>query len=352
MERVEVMSRFPSENRTSLVTLDKGAARPTQRGSAPRSADEPRLALGEDLEDLLRASVLNAPQNAADRVLARLPRNPLWGSWAQPCTNVMLTSVSSVPSLVPVGAWVAHPKEATLHGQSPPGNNSRRSVAHHQTCHQALADNWLTPSFTSQALPKMSGPDWLLSPRSNVSLSLLSSSCVLCVWKFSQNSHNNILKITRLDESGHVITERRLGSEYHGSDRQQTCATDPQMTATSTGWMHATATAHLQIRRPCQVSVRRHSPVMQRNIASRHQVPSEGYQVAHVRPRRPPFDQGPFSRFAVHEQEEIILTRRCRPLLQKPEWPEKLMSSRGNNRPESSTRPRTTRTRPLPPSST
>ena len=34
--------------------------------------------------------------------------------------------------------WVAHPKEATHDGQSPPGNNSRGSVAHHRTCLAAV----------------------------------------------------------------------------------------------------------------------------------------------------------------------------------------------------------------------
>ena len=59
----------------------------------------------------------------------------------------MLTAVSSVRALVPVGARVALPKEATLDGQSPLSNPK---AAHHRTCLAALTDTWLTPSFTSQ----------------------------------------------------------------------------------------------------------------------------------------------------------------------------------------------------------
>ena len=63
-----------------------------------------------------------------------------------------------------VGAWDALPRRvATLHGQSPLGNNYRGSVAHHRTCLAALTDTWLAPSFTSQAPPQGSGPGWLLS---------------------------------------------------------------------------------------------------------------------------------------------------------------------------------------------
>ena len=46
-----------------------------------------------------------------------------WGSWAPPCTNVMLIAVSSVRTRESAGAWVAIPqRKATLDGQSPQSN--------------------------------------------------------------------------------------------------------------------------------------------------------------------------------------------------------------------------------------
>ena len=146
--RHQTHARLPQERR--------GGA----RSSAPRSAVEPCLHL-VIFDDLVRKTLQNLswektvktlttiwPPPSAPRPL--LPKNPLWGSWAPPCTNVMLTAVSSVRALVSTGARVAPPKEATHDGQSPPGNNSRGSVTHHRTCLAALADTWLTPSFTSQ----------------------------------------------------------------------------------------------------------------------------------------------------------------------------------------------------------
>ena len=57
----------------------------------------------------------------------------------------------------PRGRGSAHPKVADTRRTSPPGNNSRGSVAHHWTHHAAPADPWLAPSF------HQSEPDWLLS---------------------------------------------------------------------------------------------------------------------------------------------------------------------------------------------
>ena len=68
--------------------------------------------------------------------------------------DVKMTRRVVLYTYCPVGAWVAHPKETTHRGQSPPGNNSPGSVAHKRTCLAALNNTWLAPGFTSQHLHK------------------------------------------------------------------------------------------------------------------------------------------------------------------------------------------------------
>ena len=136
---VEIMSRISNVNcARGSFTSEDGATRPTTTLQV----------LGENLEDL--SPRRRCAPLARLRLPFPLPRNPLWGTWARPWTRRMFVA-SSLCTVVPVGAWVAHPKDATLHGQGPPGNNSRRSVTHHRTCHAGFTDTWLTLSFTSQS---------------------------------------------------------------------------------------------------------------------------------------------------------------------------------------------------------
>ena len=67
------------------------------------------LALGEnqDLGDASRLLQTHPPSTIQE---------PTLGSWAAPWTRIMFVA-SSLCTVVPVGAWVAHTKEATLHGQ-------------------------------------------------------------------------------------------------------------------------------------------------------------------------------------------------------------------------------------------
>ena len=166
---VEEMSRL--QVRTASRPLDPGPhsrrkpqeIHPKARSRRRTAAPDPRivvllheallnshLVLGEDLEDLLRAYVLDLFHETQQKLswektletnrrsgtaVLSLPKNPLWSSsWALPSTLVMLNAVSSVRALVPLGARETLSKEATHDGQSLPGNNSRKSVAHHRTC--------------------------------------------------------------------------------------------------------------------------------------------------------------------------------------------------------------------------
>ena len=164
------MSKFPSELHGLLHVGERrrqAHARQLTWGasqSAPRSALlNSHLVLGEDLEDLLHAGVLDDLLRKTLQKLSwektlennRPPsKNPLWGLLAAPWTRRMFVA-SSLCTVVPAGAWVAHSKEATLHRQSPRATTPEGVSAYHRTCHAALADTWLTPSFTSQP-PKRS----------------------------------------------------------------------------------------------------------------------------------------------------------------------------------------------------
>ena len=102
-------------------------------------------------QDCSRARSSSYPRPANRRPYPRTIREPTLGLPGAALDGCNVDQYRSV-QVVPVGAWVALPRRvATLHGQSPPGNYSRGSVAHHRTCLAALTNTWLAPSFTSQA---------------------------------------------------------------------------------------------------------------------------------------------------------------------------------------------------------
>ena len=95
--------------------------------------------------------------------------------------DVKMTRRVVLYTYCPVGAWVAHPKETTHRGQSPPGNNSPGSVAHKRTCLAALNNTWLAPGFTSQHLHKGKELTGYGVPRSTARLPAFRGSVVVVV---------------------------------------------------------------------------------------------------------------------------------------------------------------------------
>ena len=118
--------RFPSDNSTSSITSENGAAR-RNAVLLHEALLNPHHALEEELED-------QPPPRAPPSSPAQEPTLGLLGA----ALHVgMLTAVSSVRALVPVGARVPPPKKATLDGQSP---QSQPKATHHRTCLAALTD--------------------------------------------------------------------------------------------------------------------------------------------------------------------------------------------------------------------